>query len=45
MTKDKSNSSFKNILIALFTIEQIVIIYIIATKKGMSVIDWFTNLF
>jgi len=44
MAKTK-DSRIKNIIIALFTIEQIIIIYIIATRKGMSVIDWFSNLF
>jgi len=37
--------SLKNIIIVLFTIEQLLIIYIIASKKGISVIDWFSNLF
>ncbi|NPD48048.1 MULTISPECIES: hypothetical protein [unclassified Lentimicrobium] len=39
------SSKLKTIVIALFTIEQIIIIYIIATRKGTSVIDWFSNLF
>lgn len=37
--------TFKKVVISLFIIEQVIIIYIIATSKGMSVIDWFTNLF
>lgn len=45
MLQQKKNSKIKNVVIALFTIEQIIIIYIIATRKGMSVIDWFANLF
>lgn len=46
LQKDENKSSrFKTIVIALFTIEQVIIIYIIATRKGMSVIDWFSNLF
>lgn len=44
MAKTK-DTRFKNIIIALFTIEQVIIIYIIATRKGMSIIDWFSNLF
>jgi hypothetical protein len=42
---EKKNSRTKNLIITLFTIEQVVIIYIIATRKGMSLIDWFSNLF
>lgn len=41
----KSRSKTKNIIIALFTIEQIIIIYIIATRKGISFIDWVSGLF
>jgi len=41
----KKGSNTKNAIIALFTIEQVVIIYIIATRKGMSVVDWFASLF
>jgi hypothetical protein len=37
--------SLKNIIVVLFTIEQLLIIYIIASKKGIAVIDWFSNLF
>jgi len=37
--------SLKNIIITLFTIEQLLIIYIIASKKGIAIIDWFNNLF
>lgn len=44
-TEKERNSTLKNIVIALFTIEQLVIIYVIATRKGMSIIDWFSNLF
>jgi len=42
---ENKNSRTKNLIITLFTIEQVVIIYIIATRKGMSLIDWFSNLF
>ena len=42
---EKKDTKFKNIIIALFTIEQVVIIYIIATRKGMSMIDWLSSLF
>jgi hypothetical protein len=46
MNKPKETAwSLKNIIIVLFTIEQLLIIYIIASKKGISVIDWFSNLF
>ncbi len=37
--------SLKNIIIVLFTMEQLLIIYIIASKKGISIIDWFSNHF
>jgi len=37
--------SLKNVIIVLFTIEQMLIIYIIASKKGISFIDWISNLF
>ncbi len=37
--------SLKNIIVILFTIEQLLIIYIIASKKGIALIDWFSNLF
>lgn len=37
--------SLKNIIIVLFTIEQLLIIYIIASKKGIAIIDWFSRLF
>ncbi len=37
--------TLKNVIIVLFTIEQLLIIYIIASKKGISIIDWFSNLF
>jgi len=43
--EENKNSRTKNLIITLFTIEQVVIIYIIATRKGMSLIDWFSNLF
>jgi len=43
--EENKNSRTKNMIITLFTIEQVVIIYIIATRKGMSLIDWFSNLF
>lgn len=43
-TNDKA-WSLKNIIIVLFTIEQLLIIYIIASKKGISLIDWFSKLF
>lgn len=45
MPQEEKKFKIKNIVIALFTLEQIVIIYIIATRKGMSVIDWFASLF
>lgn len=45
MAGKSNDSKIKNIIITLFIIEQIIIIYVIATKKGMSVIDWFANLF
>lgn len=45
MQRENKNSRFKNIIIALFTIEQLIIIYVIATRKGISIIDWFSNLF
>jgi hypothetical protein len=46
MENQNENSwSIKNIIILLFTIEQLLIIYIIASKKGISLIDWFSNLF
>ena len=35
----------KRIVIALFAIEQVVIIYIIATRKGLSIVDWFIDFF
>ena len=37
--------TLKKVVIALFIIEQVIIIYIIATRKGMSVIDWLSNIF
>jgi len=43
--EENKNSRTKNMIITLFTIEQVVIIYIIATRKGMSLIDWFSSLF
>ncbi len=42
---ERKGLSLKNIVISLFVIEQVIIIYVIATRKGMSVIDWFSNLF
>jgi hypothetical protein len=46
-TKNTENKgwSLKNVIIVLFTIEQILIIYIIASKKGIALIDWFSRLF
>jgi len=43
--KKKKDTKIKNIIIALFTIEQVIIIYIIATRKGMSMIDWLSSIF
>ncbi len=43
--ENKKDNKIKNAIIALFTIEQVVIIYIIATRKGMSVIDWLASIF
>ncbi len=45
MESSKKDSRIKNIIIALFTLEQVIIIYIIATRKGMSIIDWISELF
>jgi hypothetical protein len=44
-TPNDKTWSLKNIIIVLFTIEQLLIIYIIASKKGISIIDWFSKLF
>ncbi len=45
MNASGKNSKIKNIVIAIFALEQVIIIYIIATRKGMSIIDWISNLF
>lgn len=44
-TPNDKSWNLKKVIILLFTIEQLVIIYIIASKKGISVIDWISNLF
>lgn len=44
-TPNDRSWNLKKVIILLFTIEQLVIIYIIASKKGISVIDWISNLF
>lgn len=44
-TPNDKSWNLKKIIILLFTIEQLVIIYIIVSKKGISVIDWISNLF
>lgn len=43
--KENKKDRIKNIVITLFVIEQFVIIYIIAQRKGHSIIDWFASLF
>lgn len=45
MNASGKNSKIKNIVIAIFALEQVIIIYIIATRKGMSIIDWISSLF
>ena len=35
----------KQLIIILFTIEQLLIIYIIASRKGIALIDWFSAIF
>ena len=44
-TENKKKSTMKSIIIALFMIEQVIIIYIIATRKGISFVDWIISLF
>lgn len=41
----KKKDRLKNIIIILFVIEQFVIIYVISTRKGEQLVDWFFNLF
>jgi len=43
--KVKRKDRMKNFVITLFVLEQFVIIYIIAQRKGEDIIDWFANLF
>lgn len=43
--EENKKSKTKSVIIALFTIEQVVIIYIIATRKGISIIDWLAGIF
>jgi len=43
--RENKKSKTKSVIIALFTIEQVIIIYIIATRKGISVIDWLVSIF
>lgn len=43
--EERKGLTLKKVVISLFIIEQVVIVYIIATRKGMSVIDWFASLF
>lgn len=41
----KKKDRLKNLVITLFVLEQFIIIYVIATRKGQHFIDWFYNLF
>jgi len=41
---NNKKSIMKSVIIAIFMIEQVVIIYIIATRKGISFVDWIVDL-
>ena len=45
LNNEKKKDRLKNLVITLFVLEQFVIIYVIATRKGQHFIDWFYNLF